>query len=52
LLERGQLRVRLGLYEEAIHDYDRAIDLDPNNATPHYLKAQCFENLGHIEKVH
>ena len=49
-VDRGYNYVQLGQYERAIQDYDKAIQLDPNEASAYYLRGVAYGQLGeHVE---
>jgi superkiller protein 3 len=47
-LEKGHVLERNGSYEEAVQAYDRAIDLEPNNATLYIAKVPSLNLLAVI----
>ncbi|WP_286032707.1 tetratricopeptide repeat protein [Brachyspira pilosicoli] len=48
---RGTAKKDLGLYEEAIEDYDKAIELNPNYPDTHYNIGIAKSNLGLYEEA-
>ena len=44
-------KVTLGLYKEAIADYDRAIEIGPADARSYYNRGIAYKNLGLYEEV-
>ena len=45
-------RARLqGLFERAIHDYTRAVQLHPGHCRAYYNRAFCHDRLDHVEQV-
>jgi tetratricopeptide (TPR) repeat protein len=51
LLDKGAALFSLGRYEEAIEYFDRAIELDPNNAKAWDNKGSALYGLGRYEKA-
>jgi len=49
--ELGQAAFDAGNFEEAINEYQKAIDLDPQNIAAHYNRALCYRNLGQYEQA-
>ncbi|NLH17005.1 MAG: tetratricopeptide repeat protein [Phycisphaerae bacterium] len=47
LTARGQMLAQLGNNQEAIRQFVRAIELQPNNYDPHYQLARVFHKQGH-----
>ncbi len=43
---RGNAKVDLGLKEQALKDYDKAIELDPNDADAYNNRGNAKNNLG------
>ncbi len=50
LYYRGQAKAKLNRSEEAIRDFERAIQLDPYNVSAHYALANQHRQLGHKEE--
>ena len=44
-MERGATYSKLGEYGKAIQDYDKAIQLDPNNALGYYNRRYAYFQL-------
>jgi len=44
-MERGATYSKLGEYRKAIQDYDKAIQLDPNNALGYYNRRYAYFQL-------
>ena len=44
-MERGATYSKLGEYGKAIQDYDKAIQLDPNNALGYYNRGYAYFQL-------
>ena len=40
-----------GQLEQAILDYDKAIELNPNDAKAYYAKAICYNNSGYNDEA-
>ncbi|MCZ9919674.1 tetratricopeptide repeat protein [Brachyspira hyodysenteriae] len=49
---RANAKSDLGLYEEAIKDFDKAIELNPNNFMAYYNKGLAKSDLGHNEEAY
>ena len=50
-LDRGNRHGRNGSYEQAIADYDKAIELDPNVADAHYDRGYSFYEMLRFEEA-
>lgn len=48
---RGNARARQGKIEEALQDYNRAIELDPMAADPHLNRGAVYETQGRFEEA-
>lgn len=48
---RGHAKKQLGLYEEALQDYEKACALEPGNAAYFIYRAEIFHKLGVCEKA-
>eukprot|EP00438_Fugacium_kawagutii_P002814 Skav214100 [mRNA] locus=scaffold1185:192958:203195:- [translate_table: standard] len=48
---RGNSLARQGKLDEALKDYDRAIELVPNAADPHLNRGAVYESLGRLEEA-
>ena len=49
LFRRGRYRMRAGEVEDAVKDFDRAIELLPDYAEAHVSRAECLDMLGRVE---
>ncbi|KLI41477.1 tetratricopeptide repeat protein, partial [Brachyspira hyodysenteriae] len=49
---RGAAKKILGLYDEAIKDFDKAIELNTNNFMAYYNKGLAKSDLGHNEEAY
>ena len=50
LFNRGLSLGKLGRYEDAIHSYDRVIELDPKNINTYNAKGSALEKLGRYKR--
>lgn len=50
-IEIAGKKLKDGLYEEAIKNYDNAIELNPNNGYAYYNRGVCKANLGRHEEA-
>ncbi len=48
---RGQAKMELGLYEEALQDYEQACRLEPENGAYLIYRAEIFHKLGDCEQA-
>jgi tetratricopeptide (TPR) repeat protein len=48
--ERGLIHVQAGRYDEAIADFSKAIDLDPNHAQARTQRGLCYGNKGDYDR--
>lgn len=48
---RGVALAKLGYHEEALKDYERAINLDPNSAVLYYNRGNAYARLGYFEEA-
>jgi len=48
---RGNSRLQLGRIEEALGDFDRAVELAPKSAHVHGVRAQALFSIGNLEKA-
>jgi tetratricopeptide (TPR) repeat protein len=46
---RGDLKRRLGFFAAAIHEYDQAIEHNPQNPAVYYLRGTARQRIGHRE---
>ena len=49
--QRANIRIVLGKYEKAIADFDRALDLHPQNADFYSNRGLAKSSLGHYEEA-
>ena len=50
-MNRGVAKAQLKEYSEAIADYDKAIELDPNFAEAYYARGLTYRELGKEEEA-
>ena len=50
-LQLGYSKQKQGKYKDAIEDYLRSIEIDPQNSKVHYLMALCLTELGLYEEA-
>lgn len=49
--DRGEVRMQLKKYVDAIADFKKAIEIKPNDLEAHYQKAMCNYHYGYEEKA-
>jgi tetratricopeptide (TPR) repeat protein len=49
--EKGYAQFNRGKYDQAIQDYNRAIELSPNQAVPYYNRARVYSRQERYEQV-
>lgn len=50
-VNEGNLKDSLGKYEEAIADYDRALQIDPDDADVLFDKAETLQKMGKYKEA-
>jgi tetratricopeptide (TPR) repeat protein len=48
---RGNAHVNEGQYDQAIADYNQALEIDPGDAAAYYGRGYAYENKGHYEQA-
>ena len=48
---RGMLHNKLGLFSQAVKDFDTAIELNPKNASAFYKRGLTFNELGNPSRA-
>ena len=46
---RGISYERLGHYKEAIKDFTRVIEIDPDNANAYFNRGCCYDSVGELD---
>jgi Flp pilus assembly protein TadD len=49
LHNRGISYERLGQYTEAISDFTRVIEIDPDNANAYFNRGCCYDSVGELD---
>ena len=50
--ERGRMKMSLGLYEEAIADFNKEISNEPNDFIALTLRSECYENISNFNNAY
>ena len=50
-VNEGNLKDNQGKYEEAIADYDRALQIDPDDADALFDKAETLQKMGKLKEA-
>ena len=46
---RGISYERMGQYKEAIKDFTRVIEIDPDNANAYFNRGCCYDSVGELD---
>ena len=50
-VSQGASYYNVGQYQRAIEDYDKAIELDPNNDRTYQQRGDCYVELGQYQRA-